>query len=390
MIALLLEAAMRSAALGLAVWGVIKVLRIHDAHLEKLVWTLVVAASLAMPALMRTAALPVPTQTTVMVPDGAVAALLRETSHHSAVTTALLGAYLSVTAILLIRLLASLLGALRLHRGALQTGADPLSGIELRISDAVRTPCTFARCIVLPTGFDSWAPTARAAALAHERSHVKHWDSYRLWLAAVYCCVFWFNPAAWLVRRRLQLLAELTSDQEALQCVGDAGAYAEMLVHLAAQASPLPAAVAMSGSTQLTARIDRIMENKMSNHRLNLGQKVVFCGAALAATVFCCSCVTGPHALSPAEDPKVAWVSGTPLSQFYPAALKDHGVQGYAVMKLIIDRAGKVTDASVVTEKPAGLGIGAAATDAARTFRFDNTLSRPVVKTLQVRFAIAD
>jgi TonB family protein len=389
MIPLLLEAAMRSATLGLAVWAAIKVLRIHDAHVEKLVWTLVVAASLAMPALMRTAALSVPTQTSVTVPGGFILTLLSVRPRHAAVMTALLDVYVMVTAILLLRFLMSLRSVMRLHHRAQKTGADPLTGIDLRISDSIRAPCTFAGSILLPIEFGSWSPTARAAALAHERSHVVHRDGYRVWLATVYCCVFWFNPATWLIRRRLQLLAELTSDQEALQYLGDPATYAKMLVYLAAHTSALPAAVAMSGSTHLAARINRIMEGSMNTHRLNPGRRIALASAVLV-TFLCCSCVSGPHVLSPAEDPKVSWVSGAPLGQFYPATLRKNGVEGTVVMKLIIDRAGRVTDASIVTEKPADLGFGAAAADAARTFRFDNTLARPVIKTLQVKFAMAD
>jgi TonB family protein len=390
MIPLLLEAAMRSATLGLAVWAAIKVLRIHDAHVEKLVWTLVVAASLAMPVLMRTAALSVPTQTSVVVPGGLILTLLSVRHSHAAVTTGLLGVYLLVTAFLLLRFLTSLHGVLRLYRRAQKTGADPITGIDIRISDTIRAPCTLAGSILLPAEFGSWSPTARAAALAHERSHVIHRDGYRVWVATVYCCLFWFNPAAWLVRRRLQLLVELTSDEEALQCVGDPTTYAKMLVHLAAHTSALPAAVAMSGSRQLAARINRIMENRMNNRRLNMGRQVALAGAAFVTAVLCCSCISGPHILSEAEDPKVSWVSGAPLGQYYPATLRKNGVEGYVVMRVIIDRTGRVTDANVVTEKPADLGFGAAAVDAARTFQFDNTLARPVIKTLQVKFAMAD
>jgi hypothetical protein len=43
-----------------------------------------------------------------------------------------------------------------------------------------------------------------------------------------------------------------------------------------------------------------------------------------------------------------------------------------------------------VTERPAGSGLGAAAVRAAQTFQFNNTLAKPVIKTIDVRFALAD
>jgi TonB family protein len=386
----LLEATLRSATLALAAWLVLKALRVRDAHAEKLVWTVVIAVSLAMPVLMRTAALPLPAQTLSMMPVSAMSARMLVGGRHTGLATAALGVYLAVTAILLLRFLSSLHRAYRCYRQARQLDPDVRAGVRFRMSDAIRTPCTFAGVILLPAGFDSWSPTARTAALAHERSHVIHRDGYRLWLATVYCCVFWFNPVAWLVRRRLRLLAELTSDGEALRCVGDSAAYAQLLLHMASDISRLPAALAMSGSTQLAARIHRILEDNMISHHLSGSRRATLLGASILAAVLCSSCIGAAHVLSPAEDPKVSWVSGQPMGQFYPAALRKQRLEGYVVMKLAVDRSGHVTDADVVKENPAGVGFGAAAVNAARTFQFNNTLARPVIKTIQVKFALVD
>jgi TonB family protein len=128
----------------------------------------------------------------------------------------------------------------------------------------------------------------------------------------------------------------------------------------------------------------------MNSQNLRHGRKLALVATSFMATALCSSCVSGPHVLSSAEDPKVPWVSGAPLSQFYPAQLKEHRVEGYVVMKLAIDPAGRVTHAKVVVERPAGSGLAVAAANAARTFRFNNTLAEPVIKTLQVKFAMSD
>jgi TonB family protein len=390
MIALLLEAAIRSATLAVALWVAVKVLRVHDARVEKLVWTVVVAVSLAMPALMQAALLPRSAQLSITVPGSAGTPALSAALIPFAWATALISVYALVAGTLLLRLLVNLRRAVRLYRRARQPATAYLPGIEVRLSDAVHAPCTFAGSVLLPVDFDSWSPAARAAALAHERAHVINRDCYRLWLATAYSCIFWFNPTAWMVRRRLQLLAELTSDQEALQCGADSASYAELLLTLAAHVSPLRAAIAMSGGTQLSARINYILENNMISHRLSMGRKATLSGMSLLAAVFCFSCASGPHVLTPAEDPQVSWLSGAPLADFYPATLRDKRVEGYVVMRLAIDPAGHVTDANVVRENPADAGLGVAATNAARTFLFNNTLARPVIKTLQVRFALKD
>jgi TonB family protein len=390
MTALLFEAAARSAILWIALRLAIMALRVRDAHVEKLVWTVVIVLSLTMPALMQVAPLPWSAPMSIGIRGNAGLPALPEGSSRFALATVLVSTYAVVAGILLLRFFVNLLRAFRLYRRARQPATDLFQGIDVRLSHEVRAPCTFGASILLPDGFESWSPTARAAALAHERSHVLNRDCYRLWLATAYSCIFWFNPTAWLVRRRLQLLAELTSDREALRCVGNPTAYAEMLLRLAGGTSSLRAAIAMSGATQLAARITCILENSMINNRLSIGRKVTLSGMSLVAAVLCISCANGPHVLTPSEDPKVSWVSGAPLSDFYPATLRDKRVEGYVVMKLAIDPTGRVTDANVVRENPADAGLGSAATNAARTFQFNNSLARPVIKTLQVRFALKD
>ena len=51
MLALLTEAALRSLLLGLAVWLGVRVFRVRNPHLQMTAWIVVLAASLAMPAL---------------------------------------------------------------------------------------------------------------------------------------------------------------------------------------------------------------------------------------------------------------------------------------------------------------------------------------------------
>jgi TonB family protein len=390
MMPLLFEAALRSTALSVAIWLTLKALRVRDAHAEKLLWTVAVTISLAMPVLMGALALPVPTPAAVAIRGSEASARLFGGASHPAISSTLLTVYWVVTGILLLRFLVRLYRASCLYRRARRPAAEVLVGIDVRISDDIPAPCTFAASILLPTAFGSWSPTARSAALAHERAHVIHRDCYRLWLATVYSCLFWFNPVAWLLRRRLMLLAEVTSDREGLRCVADSGAYAKILVQLAAGARPLNAAVAMSGRAQLAQRIDRIMENNMNSQSLGIGRKVALAGMSFVAAALCSSCVSGPHVLSPAEDPKVPWVGGAPLAQFYPAQLRKQRVEGYVVMKLAVDPAGRVTEAKVVRERPAGSGLAVAAVNAARTFQFNNTLAEPVIKTMQVRFALSD
>src|SRR5262249_8503262 len=60
MLALLLESALRSLLLGGAVWLGLKLLRVKNPHAHMTAWTLVLVASLAMPALMRLVTVTIP------------------------------------------------------------------------------------------------------------------------------------------------------------------------------------------------------------------------------------------------------------------------------------------------------------------------------------------
>jgi len=60
MLALLLESALRSLLLGGAVWLGLKLLRVKNPHAQMTAWTLVLVASLAMPALMRLVTVTIP------------------------------------------------------------------------------------------------------------------------------------------------------------------------------------------------------------------------------------------------------------------------------------------------------------------------------------------
>ncbi|HEY1898289.1 MAG TPA: M56 family metallopeptidase, partial [Steroidobacteraceae bacterium] len=205
---LLLEVTIRSTALWLIAWLLLKLLRVRDAHAEKFVWTVVALASLAMPLLMRAVALPLPRSASVIVPAGAISARLLGGISHPELGSTLLSIYLIVSGLLLLRFLARLYRSFRLYHRARRPVEMVFANLNVRLSSDIRTPCTLGSTILLPVAFESWSPVARAAAIAHECAHVLHRDCYRMWLATLYQCAFWFSPFPWLLRRRLALLAE--------------------------------------------------------------------------------------------------------------------------------------------------------------------------------------
>jgi beta-lactamase regulating signal transducer with metallopeptidase domain len=277
MLSLLLEAALRSLLLGAIVWFSLKILRIRDPRVHMTAWVIVLLASLTMPAMMRwmvvtlpTAAPPLriiemigsapasllpptaaPTEanaTSIAPPvavaphDGPVAPItIAHAVDWLAVATAI---YLAVAGVLLLRLLVGIVLTWRLTRAARPIGEGWAPNV--RVSDVVGVPVTFGTTILLPPDCAQWTPAKRRAVLSHESAHVVHGDFYVLLLAALNRAVFWFSPFAWWQLTRLAELAEMISDDAALEVLADRPSYANILLDLAGDVGRAPAGLAMA------------------------------------------------------------------------------------------------------------------------------------------------
>lgn len=75
----------------------------------------------------------------------------------------------------------------------------------------------------------------------------------------------------------------------------------------------------------------------------------------------------------------------TPL-QHFPASARARGLDGFVTVDLLLNEAGQVLEARVLTESPAGEGFGLAALDTAKTYEFTNPLNRLVLFSLTIQF----
>jgi hypothetical protein len=310
MLALLLEAALRSLALGGVVWLGLKLLRVRDPRAHMTSWTVVLAASLAMPLIMHWGTLtlpysappsplakivwaqsPAPIEAMPAVegssqPPGRPAVQGRAVpSDRDAMPVPPaqrvndrgdgLGLtwlqmnwlvlatciYASVAGVLLLRLLIGITLTWRLVRAS-RPIADTQgsgSGSNVRVCDVVGVPVTFASTILLPPECIEWSPVKRQAVLLHERSHVAHGDCYVLLLAALNRAVFWFSPFAWWQLARLAELAEMISDDAAIEELADRQSYAHILLDLAGHVRGAPAGLAMARACTVRQRVERIL-----------------------------------------------------------------------------------------------------------------------------------
>ncbi len=227
MLEVLGQAALRTLLLAAIVQSGLGLLRTKRPQLRLTAWTVVVAASLAMPALQW--ATPLQLSVLPTLPGAAsieAAGPQRQASAFEAslpapaeeVTTPttampwLEALYLLVGGILLLRLAVGIALSLRLLRKATPIHPDWAADTHIRISCDVAAPVTVANVILLPSDVVNWPAAMREAVLAHERAHIARWDFAMLLASQVNQAVFWFSPLSWWLHRRLAALAELASD----------------------------------------------------------------------------------------------------------------------------------------------------------------------------------
>ncbi|HEV3184890.1 MAG TPA: M56 family metallopeptidase [Xanthobacteraceae bacterium] len=343
MLALLAESALRSLLLGGAVWIGLTLLRVKNPHVQMTAWTVVLLASLAMPGLMRlltvTVAEAPPPLAQIIWPAPAAPAPAVEFAPEPAPTPAPIsgvqtraaapapapmtnapewphidwrllatGIYAAVASLLLLRMLVGVLLTWRLVRAARPIRAAWAAGGDVRVSDVVGVPVTFASTILLPTEHVGWSAAKRRAVLTHERSHVAHGDFYLLLLAALNRAVFWFNPFAWWQLVRLAELAEIISDDAAMAAMADRPSYAGILVDLARRVQRAPMALAMARPCTVRQRVERILAVRALPAPLSARKRVLVAAAVVPAVALCA--VSVAHGtLPPRSQPPIAAVS---------------------------------------------------------------------------------
>jgi len=119
--------------------------------------------------------------------------------------------------------------------------------------------------VLLPLEWREWSPEKLAAVLAHEGAHVRRRDGLVAALAAVNRCVFWFHPLAWMLERKLALLAEQACDESCVALLGNRERYAHLLLEMAlvldgSQGRLRRHAMTMAAGSHIRQRIDSLLQ----------------------------------------------------------------------------------------------------------------------------------
>ncbi len=187
-----------------------------------------------------------------------------------------------------------------------------------------RVPLTvglFRPRVLLPLESQGWPQEKLDAVLMHEREHVRRRDPLVEWLAMVNRCIYWFNPLAWWLCRRLAALAEQACDEAVLVRGYEPAKYAELLLDLARSVKKNGAMVEVWGSpidgSTLAVRIRRI---------LTAGRSPSLSRSRFAGLSALCACaITVPALVTPARTPTRVPIQSSAVESAHPEVVEQAG-----------------------------------------------------------------
>ncbi len=139
---------------------------------------------------------------------------------------------------------------------------------RLRIVSEAVSPFSFGvfrPVICLPEGLaDKLSREALNLVIGHECLHVARGDGWRRPLERIAADIMWFNPAAWMIRRELDVARELACDEGMVELSSARQAYARTLRDVAGFSAGLshaaPAAsMSLAGGRSLMLRVKRTL-----------------------------------------------------------------------------------------------------------------------------------
>jgi bla regulator protein BlaR1 len=144
--------------------------------------------------------------------------------------------------------------------------------------------------LLVPADAAQWPEERIRVAVYHEFAHIQRQDWLVQMMAELQRALYWFNPLAWIVCKRLAQEREQASDDQALNCGIDAPEYANELLSLARELHQPGrlwlAAAPMARPSTIEKRFDAMLNPHLN--RKSVGRLVV------AATVTVCLLLTLP------------------------------------------------------------------------------------------------
>lgn len=240
--------------------------------------------------------------------------------------------------------------------------------------------------VLLPADFiHRFDPLQRRLVLRHELAHLHHGDALWALLAEVAWAALWFHPLAWLARQYFRLDMELACDERVLGAMPYVEhAYARTLLHSVGLA-PTPTLIPWLTGAQLKERLTMIQHHRPGRWRRRIGFAAVT--ALLVGGAFVAHAATQDRPAASDLSYNVA------IQPHYPAAAIKAAEQGTVILdvQVLPDGAVGTVDYDAKASTTASADLIAAATDAARQWRFNPEIKdgKPVTGHARVPVAFS-
>ena len=230
------------------------------------------------------------------------------------------------------------------------------SGPSMPMTWGIRRPT-----ILLPSEADTWTVERRRDVLLHELAHVKRHDFLIQLIARVACAVYWFHPLVWLAATRLREERERACDDHVLRAGATPSAYATHLLEIArglraARATSL-ASVAMARPAQLATRLIDVLDTRRCRDTLSTRSALPAWIAAIAVVVPLAA--VAPRAAEPAaSDTKVDTMPRVPSPRLTLSTSSSARRSAPALMSVAVDTLRGCTGSSRTTSAHSHEGDG--------------------------------
>lgn len=159
--------------------------------------------------------------------------------------------------------------------------------VRVRQSDQIHAPLTYGvwrPVILLPKSVNHGDKDRLLYVLAHEETHIRHFDVLWKWLLAATACVHWFNPFVWAMYALAGRDIELCCDEAVVRSLGGTirSAYAMALIGLEETRSRFTPFCNNFSKTAIEERIISIMKYKRTTVTALLLAVVLIMGTTVA------------------------------------------------------------------------------------------------------------
>ena len=248
--------------------------------------------------------------------------------------------------------------------------SDTILGVHVYRFPRSCSPFSFGPWIFISA--DEMGENELREVLIHERTHVRQWHTLDIILAQLFCIVFWWNPATWVLRREVRLNLEFIADAAVVGKDVDRRTYQ---YHLLGFASQMNVATISNNFNVLPLKRRIIMMNLRRTRRTGMVKYAVFVPVAALMLLLCnvdamARALTNNAVVTTQDDNdkkgqiyenpevKAEYPGGEQeLYKFlsmnvkYPAVAQENAVQGRIIVSFVIEKDGSITDIKPIPEK---------------------------------------